>query len=262
VQGVFAEIAETEPDPYRGALLVQAEAERENLRTARAIVTPSDYAAACIERHYRIDQSGIDVIPHGFRLDEWRKHLDLVDRQERSHPVILTVAGLYPRKGIDTILRAAALLGDADQGPQVHIVGDGFDRGRLDALVRELGIVERVRFESDLSARAPLASRYANADLFCLPSRHETFGFVFLEAMAAGLPVVAADAGAAPEVLGEAGILVPAGEPEATAEAIRDLLSQSNVRNKVTRKGLQRVAAFTWERAAEAYLGVLDRVCR
>ncbi|MBM3287055.1 MAG: glycosyltransferase family 4 protein [Candidatus Eisenbacteria bacterium] len=71
-QAVFADLAGTEPEPYRGLLLRQAEAERRNVRSAAALITPSRYAAEGIVRAYRADPSKVRVIPHGFDVEEWQ----------------------------------------------------------------------------------------------------------------------------------------------------------------------------------------------
>lgn len=283
-QAVFADLAGTEPEPFRGMLLLQAEVERRNLESAGAVVVPSRFAADGVARAYGIARDRITVIPHGFDHQVWSAMVEAARRDAVSDPggatpaapaapgvpaapgepasrrekvrTILAVAKLYPRKGIDLLLEAAAILMRLHPDLRVRIVGDGIDRDRLHRLAVELGVARIVRFEGDIEDRREVARCYAEADLFCLPSRHETFGFVFVEAMSAGLPVVALDAGAAPEVIGGCGLLVPAGDPAALAAAIGELLDDRQLRRRLRDKGLARSAQWTWGAAARRYLEV------
>lgn len=259
-QGVFAEIASTEPEPSRSTLLEQAAAERTNVLAASAVITPSRFAADAIVHHYGADPARVHAIPHGFDADSWRALLDAAPARTDLHPTVLAVAKLYPRKGIDTLLRAAASLQVRVPGLRTRIVGGGVDAPRLRALSRELDLVGSVEFLGDVADRGHLARIFREADLFCLPSRLETFGFVFIEAMAAGLPVIAADAGAAGEVLGDAGILVRPDEPAALAVAIEKLLSDAHDRSDLGMRGVTRAAAFSWPEVIKRYLHVMQLV--
>jgi glycosyltransferase involved in cell wall biosynthesis len=104
--------------------------------------------------------------------------------------------------------------------------------------------------------RDQLASEYVSAQCFCLPSVQEGFGIVFLEAMAAGLPVVACRAAAVPEVVvdGQTGVLVPPRDPAALADALATLLGRSDRARELGAAGRRRVPAFTPERVAERFL--------
>lgn len=259
-QGIFAELAETEPEPSRSVLLSQAMAERRNVRTAAAVVTPSAFAAAAIVRHYGIEAAKVRTIPHGFDLEGWVRLLDAAPQRTEAEPTVLAVAKLYPRKGIDTLLRAIAILRPRVPGLRTRIVGGGAEADRLAALARDLDVAGSVTFCGDVGDRSALAGEFRGADLFCLPSRLETFGFVFLEAMAAGLPVVAARAGAAPEVLGEIGLLVPPDDPDRLAAAISDLLTDPGRRDRMGRAGADRVKRFAWSASVSMYLEVIESV--
>jgi len=118
-----------------------------------------------------------------------------------------------------------------------------------------LGLKDSVALLGDVS-REQLADEYVNADLFCLPSVQEGFGIVFLEAMAAGLPVVACRAAAIPEVVldGVTGALVPPRDPDALADALVGLARDSARARRLGDEGRRRVLAFTPARVADGFL--------
>jgi glycosyltransferase involved in cell wall biosynthesis len=110
-----------------------------------------------------------------------------------------------------------------------------------------------------------MPGQYAKADLFVLPSRRESFGLVLAEAMAAGLPVIATQVGAIPEVVkdGETGILVPPEDPSALANAVSDLLDHPRVMKDMGTRGRERAEKhFTWDKVAQrvvrTYHQILD----
>jgi glycosyltransferase involved in cell wall biosynthesis len=134
---------------------------------------------------------------------------------------LLAVALLSDKKGLAVLLDALARRAAAGRPPvSLDVVGDGPERATLDARARDLGLDGAVRFHG-LESRDAVARRMAESDLFVLPSRVETFGVALVEALAAGLPVVATDVGVAGEVVDErAGVIVPAGDADALAAGI------------------------------------------
>jgi glycosyltransferase involved in cell wall biosynthesis len=162
-------------------------------------------------------------------------------------PYVLCVGGENPRKNFGALAEVARAL----RG-RCEIVTAGSRRahhGRLDATdgVRALGYVDD----------ALLPGLYAGAEVFVLPSLHEGFGLPCLEAMACGTPVVAAAAGALPETVGDAGVLVPAGDAGALAEAVAALAGDDAERSRLSRAGAARAQGFSWDRTARAIDAVL-----
>jgi len=118
-----------------------------------------------------------------------------------------------------------------------------------------------VNFTGRLTKEA-LAKQYSRAEIAVVPSLYEGFGFPASEAMACGVPVIASSAGALPEVVGNAGILVPPGEPEPLAEAIKRLSEDKQLQRELGEAGRRRIQQeFSWEQAAkktvEVYQGLL-----
>lgn len=143
-------------------------------------------------------------------------------------------------KGIQDMI--AALPAVAEQVPDARyiIAGDGSDRRRLEGLAAAAGVAGRVDFAGAVSDEA-LERMYRDADVFVLPSSQEGFGIVFLEAFAHAVPVVAADAGAAGDVVRGRGLLVPPGDPQSLAAAVARLLTESALRASCAAAGLQAV---------------------
>lgn len=156
--------------------------------------------------------------------------------------VLLTLAALTRRKGIDVLLAALQRLRAAGSAPVAWIAGEGEDRERLEHDCGRLGLADRVRF---LGARADVGDLLAGCDAFVLPSRQEGLGVAALEAMAAGRAVVgSAVGGLAHSVLHErTGLLVPPGDVEALAAALRRVVGDDALRLRLGSAGPARIAA-------------------
>ena len=132
------------------------------------------------------------------------------------------------------------------------------EEARLQSLWRELHLEAIVKWIGDVTQRQ-LAAEYRRADIFCLPSVQEGFGIVFLEAMAAGKPIVAARSAAVPEVVSH-GLLVEPGNAEALADAIEKLYFDAELRTRLGDKGLQAVQQFAMKRVSLSFLETVSRL--
>jgi phosphatidylinositol alpha-1,6-mannosyltransferase len=178
--------------------------------------------------------------------------------------VVLTVGRLQRRKGHDMLIRALPEI--ARQVPSVlfAIVGEGEERGRLEALAAELGVCGHVLFHGELSD-AELIACYQQCDLFALPNREvdgdfEGFGMVLVEAQACGRPVLAGASGGTRETLVEAqtGVVVDCTRPEPLAAAVSALLRDEPRREAMGRAARDWAAAhFDWNSLAQAAAEVL-----
>ena len=162
---------------------------------------------------------------------------------------LLAVGQLMPRKDFHTLLRAfaRARVGDA----RLVLAGPpGIDEASLRAAAQQLGIGERVVFAGPVSD-ALLAGLYAGAIALCFPSIAEGFGLPLLEAMAAGLPVVASDIDVVDEVCGDAALRFPVHDQDALAAALEEIVRDEAARSSLRVAGRARAAQFTWDRTAE-----------
>ncbi len=164
-------------------------------------------------------------------------------------------------KGLDDLLAALARLDEAGLPATLDVVGDGPARPALEAAAARLGVADRVRWHGYVGDRAAYLDALRGADLFALPSHAEGVPKVVIEAMAAGLPVVATRVGAVGAVLdgGVRGRLVPPGDPDALAGAIADLAADPLARATLRQRGLDYAAAHTAEAQAERLVGWMRR---
>lgn len=188
-------------------------------------------------------------IPNGVDLEPLR---DLSRLPGDSGEVrLLSVGRLIPKKGFVTAIRALAAIREINWS--YTIVGEGEQRHELEKLAEDLGIGERVRFAGYVNDVMPF---YAESDVFLLPSLWEGFGLVAVEAMGAGLPVLASDVPGLAEVVGregKAGWLLPVGDVEAWTRALREVFSDRGVVETMGREARTRAVKFSIEGTAEGY---------
>ena len=152
-----------------------------------------------------------------------------------------------PRKGLDTLLDAMEILGDsAPPLAMVGALGPEADRLAADAWRRRVQLVLCGAVDD-----ADLASLYRRASVVVVPSTHEGFGLTALEAMASAAPVVATSAGNLPDLLGDAGVLVPSGDAPAIARALDEVLTDPVQNARMRHAGVARAAEYTWTNTAE-----------
>jgi glycosyltransferase involved in cell wall biosynthesis len=215
------------------------------VRHAARVIAVSDLTRRDMIELYGIPERKIVVIPNGvdsrFRADGPRPAGDYA----------LVVGALQLRKDPEAAIEAVALLGNGD----LRIVFAGPDRGaraQAERAAERAGLQGRVEF-CGYVPQEELASLYRGAACLIFPSRYEGFGLPALEAMASGTPVVATTAGALPEVVGDAAILVAERDPVALAGGIERALAD---RDRLVRAGLQRAQRYTWAETARRTLAV------
>jgi glycosyltransferase involved in cell wall biosynthesis len=234
---------ELAPDKTSAQLALQ----RQAYRCAHAIVANS-LAAAGLLRREGISDARVRVIPNG--VDAGRSH---AHREWRPIRAILTVANLRREKAHEILFDAVARLAPTHPDLRVRIAGDGPRAAELRALAATLGIAERVSF---LGHRDDIDALFADADLFVLPSRSEAFPNSVVEAMAAGLPVVATTVGGLPELVepDRTGLLVPPDDGAALAQAIASLIAHPERARVLGDKARETVARrYSFDRMVRAF---------
>jgi glycosyltransferase involved in cell wall biosynthesis len=172
----------------------------------------------------------------------------------------LSIGRVSPNKSLEHAITALAVTRlRRDPTATLRIIGkpatDAYDRA-LRRFVAELGLLDAVSFEGHASD-ATVAEAYATSDVLVVASEHEGFCVPVVEAMSAGLPVVAFDQGAIPEVLGDAGLLVTSRDPYVVADTIADLLADAGRRADLAHKAQRRVAELQLDTTAERFVDLL-----
>lgn len=231
-------------------------------READRLIAVSNYTKR--ELLKEMPDLSIDVINHGVDVNEFDAQHDVeVSGEEREkvqalRPYILSVGALKPRKGYQYSLEAFALI--RPHFPNLHyvIVGNG-DRREVDSIAVRLGISDRMVFFKNVS-RDFLITLYRSAELFLLLPHDdhrdvEGFGLVFLEAAAAGIPVIGThESGAGDAIAHELnGFLVPSRDSGRAAEAVQRILSDKNLQKKFSQGSLEFAKRMSWNRAAGRY---------
>ncbi len=252
IKGVIADEIRFERGLTRRTMAIQAACERVHVRRSGLVMTPSHYAASRIVELYGL--AAIPrIVPECIDLDAWRDRFRRHPAAPAAAPfVVLCVCRLYPRKRVGVLLDAAARLRAPIPELEVRIVGRGPEEARLKRRARELGIERTVRWLGDVS-QAKLAREYQACHVFCLPSIQEGFGIVFLEAMAAARPIVAARAAAVPEVVPD-GLLVEPESAEALAAGIARLHSDPALCRALGEQGSRAVEQYDARRVAALFL--------
>jgi len=242
---------------------------RRAIRQAEAdarIIVPSAAVAADIADALDVDASRVTVIPEGvdpiFHRPVSEVDVAAVCARHRIRPgrFFLFVGAISGRKNLETAMRALAQF--RTTGPDIPLVVAG-PRGRgadeFDAEAARLGLQSGVRVTGFVSAAdLPVLLRAALALVH--PSKYEGFGLTPLEAMAAGTLVLAAKTGALPEVVGDAGMLLPPDDVDAWAEAMARLRDDEDLRRSMVERGRAWSTGFTWEKAAKKTAAVY-RAC-
>lgn len=263
----------------------RVDAERRIAAEADLLLANGASEAADLTRFYGADPSRIAVVPPGVDLGVFRPEGEPENEAEEPAAVLpddepgagtpgrlrVVLAGRMQRhKGPQVLLQAVARLREQrpNIGLDVRIIGAA-SGGDLDlpALVTSLGVEDTVRLEPPVPPRR-LAAAFRAADVVVMPSAHESFGLVALEAQACGTPVIATDAGGLAEAVrdGETGILVPGRDPADWADALARLHDDPAGRAALATRAAVHARAFTWDSTAalteDAYRDAISRLSR
>jgi len=235
------------------------------LRKAKGIIAVSETTRQELVRFYPGTVGKIWTIPHGvdplFRVIQDERERERVRKAYRlDTPFFLTVGQIERRKNLVQLIMAfAKLRGREDDHCLVLIGRSSFRAKEVYRAIARLGLEDRVRILGTVPDQ-DLAVLYNLATLLVFPSLYEGFGLPALEAMACGLAVCAARAGALLEVVGDAGMFFDPYNVEEMAEVLWCLLKEPDLRQELAIKGLKRAEEFSWERCAAATLQVYDEL--
>ncbi len=255
---------------------IRFDIEERLMQDADSIIAECPQDQQDMEILYGAPSERIDVVPCGFDPDEfWPVTLDARQQLgiDRDEFVVLQLGRIVPRKGIDNVIRAAAILQQHDVPVRLLVVGGNSELpdpaatpelGRLMRLADELGIADAVTFTGQRQ-RGLLRYYYSAANVFCTTPWYEPFGITPVEAMACGTPVVGTAVGGIKTTVvdGETGYLVPPHDPQALAERLLWLQRHPHIAQRLGWAGMRRAyQQFTWRTVATRIADVYERVAQ
>jgi glycosyltransferase involved in cell wall biosynthesis len=212
------------------------------------IVTVSDCSRQDIAADFGIQPSGISLVHNGIDVQEFRPILEI---SRRPRALMATASADAPLKGLRYLLKAYARLLEDYPDLELLLVSKPQPGGKTERLVKSLGIADRVKFVSGITTEQ-MVRYYAEATIAVVPSVYEGFGLPAGEAMACGVPVISTDGGALPEVVGDAGVIVPAKSVSALVDAISQLLEDTEQQARLAILGRERILKeFCWQVCAD-----------
>jgi glycosyltransferase involved in cell wall biosynthesis len=238
---------------------------RRQIEQSRAVVTVSQYTRQYLKEEICPSSSGkVLCIYNGLDLADfdcqWPRTVN------PGPPVILSVARLIPKKGLEDLIEAAGILSQLGRAFRVEIIGSGPLRNELENRVKQLGLGDCVEFKGS-QPQESVSSAYQRASIFALPcvvgedGDRDGIPTVVLEAMASGVPVVSTPVSGIPELIDSSrdGILVPPNSPLELAEALDRLLSDSQLRDRLARAARAKIeSGFLVEHSASQLLNLFQ----
>lgn len=225
------------------------------LRASDIVLTVSSFTRERLVSDFGVPPERIRLVPNGVDLDRFSPG----DRA--AEPFILGVGRLVERKGFDRLIEGFAAIAAEFPDHRLRIAGKGPDANKLAALAKRHGVADRVDLLGSVSDDDLLAL-YRRCTLFAMPNRTladgdtEGFGLIFLEANACGKAVIGGRAGGAVDAIvdGETGLLVDGADSTAVAEALRALLGDPALRERLAQGGLARARQLGWDHTAKLFL--------
>lgn len=227
-----------------------------------AVVAVSKYVKEMLKRRYNVDS---EVIYHGIDTSTFKPKNKAQSKRKLGYKetdfVILFVGKLHPYKDPLTLIKAVSEVVKKNVNLYVAMIGEGELHQEVNKEISKLNLSNRVKLFRHVGDEK-LKILYNAADLFVLTSVGEAFGITLLETMASGVPVIASNSGACPEVIGNAGILFDQGNYTELAEKILCLLHEKELSRKLSEAGFKRVReTFSWEDKIDQYLKLYEIAC-
>jgi glycosyltransferase involved in cell wall biosynthesis len=255
------------PENFDEALIVELDRwTAVNVHAATIVVAVSDVVARDVARSYGVPSTKILTAHHGVDSNRFHPNHDAVDiaacrrRYDLEPDYAIFVGTIQPRKNIPTLVEAVRRAHAQGVATRLIVVGaSGWRSESSIEAVQQVGPTVARCIGQVGADDLPLLLAGANA--FISVARDEGFGMPALEAMASGIPVIAADDAGLAEVVGEAGLLVNPEDPDAISSAIARLSGDQQLRSDMIGRGLRRAEAFTWKAAAHNVWGAIERAC-
>jgi len=216
------------------------------------IIVVSESTRQDVSKDFGILPEKMHLVYHGIDTETFRPQPHI---KRKPNLLMATASADVPLKGLIYLIEAYSDLLKEFPDLELHVVGK-LREGHTSKVLDRLGIRDRVKFRSGLTNQE-IVEMYAESTIAVCPSVYEGFGFPAGEAMASGIPLVSTAGGSLPEVVGDAGVLVPPKDPAGLADAIADLLRNPAKRDAVGAKGRNRMLTkFQWKDAGQNLVNI------
>jgi glycosyltransferase involved in cell wall biosynthesis len=231
-------------------------------RRMNGILTVSNSTKNYLVRHFRVPEERITVAYNGIGSEYYPRDVNSLSAPGRygvQAPYVFHISRFSERKNPWVLLEAFSRFA-AGRAHKLVCAGSGWDNPQVRKKALALGIGDRLVCPGFISEHES-AEFLSGAEFFVFPSLAEGFGIPNVEAMAAGCPVITTAAFAIPEVVGDAAIVVQDPRDSVTlAQAMEHLTSNPELRERLIRKGLERIHLFSWNEAARKLLAMYDKI--
>jgi len=225
-------------------------------RTLPLIITVSKSAQNDISREFNIPLERFRIVSNGINTELF---YPIPEIKREKNRIIVTNSADTPLKGLDYLLRSIFEIAKSRK-IKLIVIGAPKKNGRIVKLIKKLSIEDSIVFTGRIS-NEDFVRQYAKASVAVIPSVYEGFGLPAGEAMACGVPVISTTGGALPEVVGDAGILIPPADSSALTKAISNVLDNPQLAHRLSEEGLKRVQNhLTWKAAAQKTVDVYQKV--
>ncbi|MBI4134784.1 MAG: glycosyltransferase family 4 protein [Candidatus Sungbacteria bacterium] len=224
--------------------------------------TVTGISAYLVHRARRLGYSGkTERIPNGVDLSKFKGQNSKVKIANQNAKVIVTTSRLVKKNGVDTLIQAVAEVKKVIPSIQCYIIGDGTERGSLERQAAGCGLRANIKFFGEVPHKK-VPEYLHEADVFVRASRSEGMGNSFVEALAAGLPIIGTPVGGILDIIedGKTGLFARVDDPADLAEKIIRLLRDEALKRRIVAEGIKMVEAdFGWDGIAEHYKAVFQR---
>jgi glycosyltransferase involved in cell wall biosynthesis len=233
------------------------------LKHLKKIVANSQYTANVIKEAYSIPEKQLSVCHKSISNARYEIIQDLRKKEPNHAARVLFVGGNMQRKGLPNLIEAAPAVLDQYPETEFWIAGRDKAEATMRSLCDQAGISQHFHFLG-WQSQEDLLKIYSQADIFVMPSLIEAFGVVFLEAMAAGLPVIGTRVGGIPEIIedGRNGLLVEAGDVPAMGKAIISIMGDQGLRERLRQAGIMTAQSFDIKNMMECTYRIYADVLR
>ncbi len=240
---------------------------RMSVRKADAVIAVSEHSKQEVMKLLHVPENKVFVTHEGvnpiFMPVSAADKARVCERYGIRENTVLFVGTLEPRKNILTLITAFDIVRKAfnQRCSLILVGGKGWFYKEFFEFIRQLGIDDSVRFLGYVPIK-DLPAVYGAATVFVYPSLYEGFGLPPLEAMACGTPVITSNTSSLPEVVGDAGIMVDPHDVEALANAMLQVLGDSDLRREMSARGIERAKQFSWQETARRTLNVYESILK